>query len=236
MSLFISQANVDEALGWMSRQSALLKLFQEELERPNLVAELEQKLQATKAAVEKQIQALTKEWDTLKASQAELRAEIATAASNFDKLKLENAKFFEEMEMQVAISKAQEQMASLSQENKLLSRVRDQLLTDKEAFEVDNDKLKAKVRDQSRVISNDGYMAFSSCLKQVEFLNPGVQLNFKGVHPLHGVEGSWFLDYDNDPPTQVNLDDPELEAFDPHAHYSMSPPAAEDGDVTPVEP
>jgi hypothetical protein len=78
-------------------------------------------------------------------------------------------------------------------------------------------------------------MAFSSCLKQVEFLNPGVQLNFKGVHPLHGVEGDQLLDYDNDPPTQVNLDDPELEAFDPHADYSMSPPAAKDADAAPAE-
>jgi chromosome segregation ATPase len=69
---------------------------------------MEQKLQATKAAVEKQIQALTKERDILKASQTELKTEIATAASNFDQLKLENAKFSEEKkEMQVAFSKAQ---------------------------------------------------------------------------------------------------------------------------------
>jgi cell division protein FtsB len=37
-----------------------------------------------KAAAEKQIQALTKERDTLKASQADLRAEISTTTSNFD--------------------------------------------------------------------------------------------------------------------------------------------------------
>jgi hypothetical protein len=39
----------------MSRQSALLKHFHEELEKPNPVADLEKKLQATKVAVEKQI-------------------------------------------------------------------------------------------------------------------------------------------------------------------------------------
>jgi hypothetical protein len=58
-------------------------------------------------------------------------------------------------------------------------------------------------------------MAFSSCLKQVEFVNPGVQLTYKGIHPLHGVEGFRLLDYDNDPPTCVDLNDLELEAFDP---------------------
>jgi hypothetical protein len=82
-----------------------------------------------------------------------------------------------------------EQVASLSEETKLLSRVRDQLQADKAALEVANDKLKAEVREQSRVISSGGYMAFASCLKQVEFLNPGLILSFKGVHPLHGVEG-----------------------------------------------
>jgi hypothetical protein len=117
----------------------------------------------------------------------------------------------------------------------LLSRVRDQLQADKAALEVANDKLKAEVWEQSRVIFNGGYMAFASCLKQVEFLNPGVSLSFKGVHPLHGVEQGQLVDYDNDPPTQVNLDDPELEAFDPHADYSMSPPTAEDANATPTE-
>jgi chromosome segregation ATPase len=105
--LFISQANVGEALGWMSRQSDLLKFFHEELEKPNPAADLEPKLQATKAAAEQQIQAITKERDTLKASQSELRSEVSTAAFNFDKLKLENAKLSEEKkELQVAFSNA----------------------------------------------------------------------------------------------------------------------------------
>jgi myosin heavy subunit len=221
----------------MSRQSALLKHFHEELERPNPVADLEKKLQATKAAAEKRIQVLTKERDILKASRAELKAKISTTASNFDQLKLENTKLSKEKkEMQVTLSKAQEQMTSLTEETKLLSRVRDQLQTDKAALEVANDKLKAEVQEQSHVISNGGYMAFASCLKQVVFLNPGVKLSFKGVHPLHGVEGSRLLDYDNDPPTHVDPNDPELEAFDPHADYSKSPTTAEDEDVAPAEP
>jgi multidrug resistance efflux pump len=73
----------------MSRQSALLKHFHEELDRPNPVADLEKKLQVTKAAAEKQIQALSRERDLLKASQVELKTEIAAAASQFDQLKLE---------------------------------------------------------------------------------------------------------------------------------------------------
>ena len=61
----------------MSRQSTLLKHFHEELERPSPVADLEKKLQVTRAAAEKQIQVLSKERDLLKASQSELKAEIA---------------------------------------------------------------------------------------------------------------------------------------------------------------
>jgi hypothetical protein len=44
------------------------------------------------------------------------------------------------------------------------------------------------------------------------------------------------VDYDNDPPTLVDLNDPELESFDPYADYSMSPPTAKDGNVAPAEP
>jgi hypothetical protein len=237
MSLFISQAIVGETLGWMSRQSALLKFFHEELERPNPMADLEQKLQDTKATTKKQIHALPKERDTLKASQAELRAEISTTASNFDQLKSENAKLSEEKkQIQVALSIAQEEATSLKEENNLLARVKDQLSADKSLLEADNYKLKTEIDEKSRLISNGAYMAFASCLKQVEFVNPGIQLTFKGVHPLHGVEGGQLLDYDNNPPTRVDLNDPELEAFDPQADYSMSPAVGEDENVAPAEP
>jgi hypothetical protein len=60
----------------MSHQSALLKFFHEELERPNPVANLEQKLQATKAAAEKQVQALTKEQDILKLRRRSLKPRL----------------------------------------------------------------------------------------------------------------------------------------------------------------
>jgi hypothetical protein len=63
-------------------------------------------------------------------------------------------------------------------------------------LEIENDQLKAKVEAQSRLVANGGYMAFASCLKQVQFLNPGVQLTFKGVHPFQGVEGGvnfWIM-------------------------------------------
>jgi hypothetical protein len=220
----------------MSRQSALLKHFHEELEKPSPVADLEKKLQVTKAAAEKQIQAFSKERDLLKASQVELKNEIVATASQFDQLKLESVKLSDEKkEAQVSLAKALEQVASLSEEAKLLSRVRNQLQANKSVLEAANDKLNAEVREQSRVISAGGYMAFASCLKQVEFLNPRVSLSFKGVHPLHGVEGGQLVDYDNDPPTQVNLNDPELEAFDPYANYSMSSPAAEDADAASAE-
>jgi hypothetical protein len=78
-------------------------------------------------------------------------------------------------------------------------------------------------------------MAFFNCLKQVEFLNPGVQLTYKGTHPLHGVENGKLLDYENDPPTSVDLNDPELEAFHPHGHQSISLAPAEGGEAVSTE-
>jgi predicted nuclease with TOPRIM domain len=98
----------------MSCQSALLKFFHKELEKPNPTVDLELKLLVIKAAAKKQILALTQERDALKASQSELRAEVSTMASNFDRLKLENVKLSEEKkEMQVSFSKAQEEVTSL---------------------------------------------------------------------------------------------------------------------------
>jgi hypothetical protein len=58
--------------------------------------------------------------------------------------------------VQVSLAKALEQVASLSEEAKLLSRARDQLQADKAALELGNDKLKAQVQEQSRVISSGG--------------------------------------------------------------------------------
>jgi hypothetical protein len=43
-------------------------------------------------------------------------------------------------------------------------------------------------------------MVFSSCVNQVEHVNPRVQLSFKGIHPLHSVIDGKLLDYDNDSP------------------------------------
>jgi hypothetical protein len=96
-----------ESMGWMSRQLALLSHFHSELEKPNPLIDLEQKLLATKASVEKQIKALIKEQDALKASQAVLREEISTATSNFNQLKLDNTKLSDERkEFQVSLAKA----------------------------------------------------------------------------------------------------------------------------------
>jgi septal ring factor EnvC (AmiA/AmiB activator) len=92
----ISQANVAESLGWMTRQSPLLSFFHYELDKPSPTADLKKKLQSNRASIEKQIQTLAKERDELKISQSALRSELATAASNFDQLKLENYRLAEE--------------------------------------------------------------------------------------------------------------------------------------------
>jgi hypothetical protein len=44
-----------------------------------------------------------------------------------------------------------------------------------------------------------------------------------------------LLDYDNDPPSCVDLNDPELENFDPHADYSLSPTSTEDEEAAPTK-
>jgi hypothetical protein len=42
------------------------------------------------------------------------------------------------------------------------------------------------------------------------------------------------LHYGKDPPTSVDLNNLELEAFDPHANYSLSPTPAEDAEAAPT--
>jgi predicted nuclease with TOPRIM domain len=62
---------------------------------------------------------------------------------------LENAKISEEKkEIQVAFSKAQEKVTSLHGENSHLSRIRDQLTTDKVTLGADSDKLNSEMREQ----------------------------------------------------------------------------------------
>jgi hypothetical protein len=103
------------------------------------------------------------------------------------------------------------------------------------ALEAENQKLRAETRQKEVLISNGAYMAFSSCLKQVEFLNPRVKFTYKGVHPLHGVKGGKLLDYDNNPPTCVDLNDPGLEAFDHHANQGIPLGLAETEGAAPTD-
>jgi chromosome segregation ATPase len=162
----MSQANVVESMGWMSSQLALLSHFHSELEKPNPLIDLEQKLLATKASTEKQIQAVIKERDSLKASQAVLRKEISTGTSNFNQLKLDNTKISNERkEFQVSLAKAQEEVSAIRLDNSHLSRALDHQTADKAAFEAKNDRLKGKVQEQAQLILGGAYMAFSGCLK-----------------------------------------------------------------------
>jgi cell division protein FtsB len=74
----------------------------------------------------------------------------------------------------VALTKAKEGVAIVHGENDILTLSRDQFATEKATLEAKNKQLHAEMHQKERLISNGGYMAFSSCLKQVEFLNPGV--------------------------------------------------------------
>jgi hypothetical protein len=102
-------------------------------------------------------------------------------------------------------------------------------------MESENRKLRSEIRQNEQLISNGAFMAFSSCLKQVEFLNPRVQLTYKGVHPLHGIGDGKLYHYDNDPPTCVDLNDPELEAFDRLADQAISSELTETEEAAPAD-
>jgi hypothetical protein len=57
--------------------------------------------------------------------------------------------------------------------------------------------------------------SYRDCVKTLQFLNPGVELNTPGLCKLHGVKDRMFLDF-HDPHNPVPLDpaDPRLEPFD----------------------
>jgi hypothetical protein len=226
----------------MSRQSAFLKFFHDELEKSSATADHNRKFQAFKASSEKQInsleklvQALTKERDELRTTKSALSSELATTASNFDLIKVNNAKLaYEKKDLQLNLSKAKGEVTALHGEYDLITISRDQLAFEKATLEAKNKKLREEMHQKELLISNGAYMAFSTCLKQVEFLNPGVQLTYKGVHPLHEVVNGKLLDYANDPLICVDLNDLELESFDPHAPQAIPPELAEIEEAPPA--
>jgi hypothetical protein len=120
-------------------------------------------------------------------------------------------------DLQLALNKAKEEVGTLHRENDILTLSCDQLAIDNATLELENQMLRRELHKKELLISNRAYMAFSSYLKQVEYWNLGVHLTYKGVNPLHDVVDGKLLDYNNDPPTCVDLNDPELEAYEFYA-------------------
>jgi hypothetical protein len=72
--------------------------------------------------------------------------------------------------------------------------------------------------------------SYRDCVKTVQFLNPGIELNTRGLCKFHGVKDGMFLDF-HDPHNLVPLDlsDPRLQPFDCSTPPPSSDPVPEPG-------
>jgi hypothetical protein len=73
------------------------------------------------------------------------------------------------------------------------------------------EKLEEAYQDMDNTV-NDSYR---NCVKTLLFLNPGIELNTRGLCKYHGMKDGMFMDF-HDPHNPVPIDpvDPRLEPFD----------------------
>jgi hypothetical protein len=96
------------------------------------------------------------------------------------------------------------------EDKNLLILLCDQLHLDKKKIESKIDVYKELVQRNDLEISDCATMAFRSCLCQIQYINPEILLNYKGIHPLHEVSEGKPLSCD--PRAEVSIP-PEL--FEP---------------------
>ena len=92
-----------------------------------------------------------------------------------------------------------------------------------------NSALEAKDDEILADLKEVGYDAYREAVKSIKFLNPGVELNLRGLDPFHGVKDGQFWDF-HDHQNPVLLDPTSMDPFN-----CDSPPPQEDGaDVAPM--
>ena len=57
-----------------------------------------------------------------------------------------------------------------------------------------------------------GYDAYREAVKSIKFLNPGMELNLRGLDPFHGVKDEQFWDF-HDHQNPVLLDPASMDPF-----------------------
>jgi hypothetical protein len=85
--------------------------------------------------------------------------------------------------------------------------------------------LDAKNDEMTAELKEAGYDAYWEAVWSIVFLNPGVELNLRGLDPFHGVKDGQFWDF-HDHQNPVLLDPTSLEPFN-----CDSPPLPEEDDT-----
>jgi hypothetical protein len=88
------------------------------------------------------------------------------------------------------------------------------------------EKLEEAYQDMDTTVDD----SYRDCVKTLLFLNPGVELNTRGLCKYHGIKDGVFMDF-HDPHNPVPLDpsDPGLEPFDCSTPPPSSDPVPEPG-------
>jgi hydroxymethylpyrimidine pyrophosphatase-like HAD family hydrolase len=99
-----------------------------------------------------------------------------------------------------------------------LNSLRSELQESASKLQETQEKLEEAYQDMDTTVDD----SYRDCVKMLQILNPGVDLNTRGLCKFHGVKDGMFLDF-HDPHNPVPLDptDPRLEPFD----YSTPPPS-----------
>ena len=190
------------------------------------ISDLERAQEKYKQRVEELENNSAAEISRLEAEKAELKKKLEEAEGNVASFQ-ENPKKAEAEHLS-ALAQLRAEKAAADQEcGELRSRNKD-LDSECQKLSLENSGLQQELKEQLqraaeaskdvRDMSNqleEGYVdAFCSCVKQIQYFNPGLTLNLKGVAPAFAFnEDGVLVNFRNQHP--VDLSDPALPVFDP---------------------
>ena len=190
------------------------------------ITDLERGEEKQRKKLEEVEHASATEINRLEAENAELKRKLEEAEGNVA-LFQENAKKAELDHLDALASLRAEKIAAV-QECTELRNAKKGADAKCHSLTLENVKLQQELKEQIRHAKDladevqgmtdqldEAYVdSFSNCIKQLQFFNPGVVLNLKGVAPVFAFdEGGTLMNFRSGKP--VDLKDPELPVFDP---------------------
>ena len=201
-----------------------LKVERESLE--SRISDLERAEERSKCRVEELEKNAAVEASRLEAEKTELKKKLEEAERNVASFQESIKKA--EAEHVKALAQVRADQAASVQECSELRAHSAELTSSCRRLELENAGLQQELKEQLHLVAEaskdvrdmsaqleEGYLdAFCSCVKQIQFFNPGLSLNLRGVAPVFAFnEEGILVNFRNQHP--VDLNDPALPVFDP---------------------